>query len=92
GKGTTLPYPGISSQVTNATACAGQSWPIPSYNLAAGTTDNAIPDWGIADEEVTLLNNLLNVPNAASSNLLSKTQVANISTQGIYDNVFGIAV
>ena len=89
GLGSNLTYPAI----TGATPCSGAAFPLPTFAIpGSAATVNAVPDWGLTDEEVPLFNVVNNVPGASPANVLSPVQLSNISQVGIYNNLFGIAV
>ncbi|MDP8986439.1 MAG: hypothetical protein M3N97_15650 [Pseudomonadota bacterium] len=88
GSGANLVYPPVSS-VTAATA-TGNAYPLPTYSISAsGETDGHVPDWGITDVEVSLFNFADNLNGVAQ---LTSAQVNAIAQDGIYDNLFGVAV
>ncbi len=97
---TTLSYPATSA-VAGATACGGA--PHATYKFASGfATATAIPDFGTSDEEVGLFNTPLNVPGSYTTSgglsvfhpgaVLSSTATANLTQNGLYVNLIGMAV
>lgn len=87
GSGATLAYPAIPT--TSNTTTTGNSYPNPTYILPASYTNTAIPDWGVSDLEVPMFNFTDNLNGTAP---LTPSQVAAIAQDGIYDNLFGVAV
>ena len=86
-KASTNSYP---SNVAGASACSSQTFPLPSYTVAASPTVAAVPDWGLSNLEPKIENNTYNVTNAAPSNLLTAAQVGNLTTKPVWDAIFGI--
>ena len=96
---TTLTYPALSA-VNGATACGGA--PHATYKFASGfATTTAIPDFGTSDEEVGLFNTQLNVPGSYTGTgpsvfhpgtPLSTAATGNLTQNGLYVNLIGMAV
>jgi hypothetical protein len=87
-----LAYPQISSFATAVTTGAAAASPpnpnTPTYTFTAVDTNSQSPDWGLSDEEVSLFNYTNNLNGVAPlANITT-----NIATDGIYDDVFGVAI
>lgn len=86
-----LPYPAIA-KITAAVASGNSGTPTPSnpsYTYVADASDSHTTDFGVTDVEVPLFNHLDNLNGKAA---LTATQLAAIAQEGVYDDVFGIAV
>ncbi|HWY26114.1 MAG TPA: hypothetical protein VNX47_14410, partial [Nevskia sp.] len=102
GLGSQLPFPHlVIGASTNTAACTGASLPLPTFSFTGTITfDQAVPDWGVSDEEVGLLNFPDNQPPVSQplgsppvlGTPLSNSALANITHNGIYENLFGVAV
>jgi hypothetical protein len=87
GSGSTLAYPPIPTP--GNTTATGNAYPNPTYILPASYTNNQIPDWGVSDLEVPMFNF---ADNLNGTTPLTASQVSAIQQDGIYDNLFGVAV
>lgn len=89
----TVPAPsaitGASPIVANASLVGNDVPATPTYQITSGTTSSVAPDWGLSDEEVTLFNTADNLNGIAP---LTNSQVTSIQQDGIYLDVFGVAV
>jgi len=86
-----LTYPTVASiQTATPTGNSGTPTPSnPSYKFAAIDSNPQPTDFGVTDVEVPLFNFFYNLNGTAA---LTPAQLAGISQEGIYDDVFGIAV
>ena len=88
-----LPYPtlaNINAAVATSASSPATTPATPTYKFSAtATTTNVAPDWGLTDVEVPIFNNLWNLNGTTQ---LTSTQVTGIQQDGIYDDVFGVAV
>jgi hypothetical protein len=96
GAGSTLAYPTTASIVA-ATAIGGAvaGTGVPTYAYAANTGTTAIPDWGVADLEVSMFQGFNNPTGNAGGTVKNTNGGAAPTvgaTTGLYDNLFGIAV
>lgn len=77
---------------SNCSAVAGATYPTPTY-LCGGTTVNAAPDLGVADEEPALFAGL-NLPTSADAGVtlagLTAAEMTRITTQSEYNVIMGI--
>jgi hypothetical protein len=93
GTGGTLLYPALAAilgAVATTNATPDTDYTKPSYHLSTGfATTQQIPDWGISDEEVAIFNVPFNLNGVTA---LTATQLGGIQQDGIYDDVFGVAV
>jgi hypothetical protein len=88
GSGSTLPYPTTAS-VLSATAIsgatAGTGKPTFAYVDTGALTNNQIPDWGVTDVETTIFTGINNPATGGAPPSVG-------AADGIYDNLFGVAV
>jgi hypothetical protein len=86
-----LAYPTIAS-IQGATANGNSGTPTsenPDYSYTAANTNSQPTDWGVTDVEVPIFNYLYNLNGSAA---LTATQLAGIGQEGVWDDIFGIAV
>ncbi|MGD0489903.1 MAG: substrate-binding domain-containing protein [Steroidobacteraceae bacterium] len=86
-----LAYPTVAS-ILSATATGNSGTPTPSnpsYTFTAVDSNNQPTDFGVTDVEVPLFNYPYNLNGTPA---LTPPQLAGIAQEGIYDDVFGIAV
>jgi hypothetical protein len=86
-----LPYPTIAS-IQSATSTGNSGTPTPSnptYKFTAVDTNNQPTDFGVTDVEVPLFNYPYNLNGTTA---LTPTQLSGIAQEGVYDDVFGLAV
>jgi hypothetical protein len=86
-----LPYPTIAS-IASATPTGNTGTPTPAnptYTFTAVDTNNQPTDFGVTDVEVALFNAPYNLNGTAP---LTSSQLSGIAQEGVYDDVFGIAV
>jgi hypothetical protein len=86
-----LSYPTIAS-ITSATSTGNSGTPTPSnptYEFTAVDTNVQSTDFGVTDVEVPLFNYFYNLNGTPA---LTPSQLAGIAQEGVYDDVFGIAV
>jgi len=86
-------FPTVAA-VQGATAVTGTSSPAitpatPTYKITSTNTGLVSPDWGVSDEEVSLFNYQDNLNGSAA---LTSAQLNALQQDGIYDDVFGLAV
>lgn len=95
-----LTYQTFLNNATHATACtatlgAGLAAPYTGtaqYSVTtAATTETAIPDLGLSDEEMGLFVGL-NLPTAAPNTPLTPADFSNSQRTALYENVFGVAI
>jgi hypothetical protein len=86
-----LSFPTIAS-IASATATGNSGTPTPSnpsYGFTAVDTNAQPTDFGVTDVEVPLFNYFYNLNGTPA---LTPSQLAGIAQEGVYDDVFGIAV
>jgi len=86
-----LAYPTIAS-ITSATTTGNSGTPTPAnptYGFTAVDTNDQPTDFGVTDVEVPLFNYFYNLNGTAA---LTPSQLSGIAQEGVYDDVFGIAV
>jgi hypothetical protein len=97
---TLLPYPTVAS-VQTGTAIAGQTQGgactsgLPTYSYTGVNTNNQAPDFGLTDVEVAMFtgfNNPTGNAGGAAQNTNGGPPPAVSGQDGIYDNLFGVAV
>jgi hypothetical protein len=86
-----LAYPTIASiQSATSTGNSGTPTPAnPTYTFTATDTNMEPTDFGVTDVEVPLFNYFYNLNGTTA---LTPSQLAGIAQEGVYDDVFGIAV
>ncbi|HXW74488.1 MAG TPA: hypothetical protein VEK10_06715 [Steroidobacteraceae bacterium] len=102
--GATLAYPqtsAILSTLTTSQSCTNAGAPKYFYSDSGQLTNNQQPDWGVSDVEVPLFQGINNPGTAPSGTCATNVTNANCNggpaptvgaADGIYDNLFGIAV
>jgi len=86
-----LSFPTIAS-IASATANGNSGTPTssnPDYSYTAVNTNNQPTDWGVTDVEVPLFNFFYNLNGSAP---LTPSQLAGIAQEGVWVDIFGIAV
>jgi hypothetical protein len=86
-----LAYPTIAA-ISGAGPSGNSGTPTPanpSYSYTAANTASQSTDFGVTDVEVPLFNYAYNLNNTTA---LTASQLAAISQEGVYDDVFGVAV
>jgi hypothetical protein len=96
GAGSALAYPTVAS-IAAATAVSGAvaGTGVPTYAYVANTGNSQVPDWGMADLEVSMFQGYNNPTGNAGGTAVNTNGGAAPTvgaTTGIYDNLFGIAV
>ena len=86
--GSALTYPAVS-QISTSVA-TGNSFPLPSFRTTALTTQNQVPDWGLTDAELDVLNTPYNLPTGISQ--LTFLQRDSVNRKPLYEVMYGVAV
>ena len=99
GGGSTLNYPqtsAILSTNTTSQTCTNAGAPKFFYSDSGLITNAQLPDWGVSDVEVGMFQGFNNpgtcATNVTTANCLGGPAPAVGASDGIYDNLFGIAV
>jgi len=97
--GSNLPYPttsAILSTSTTSQTCTNAGAPKWFYSSSGQLTNNQLPDWGVSDVEVGMFQGYNNpgtcATNVTTTNCNGAAAPTVAGTDGIYDNLFGIAV
>ncbi|HVO47268.1 MAG TPA: hypothetical protein VMT29_13120 [Steroidobacteraceae bacterium] len=80
---------GTSVATANASPATNPSSPTYKFTATGTATDPHSPDFGLTDVEVPIFNNLFNLNGVTA---LTSSQLAGIQQDGIYIDVFGVAV